>query len=612
MTINISKSTYFLIYILITIFLFIGFLLIKPRGWWDYALLIISIFPVVITASQDIYQKHISTDVFLLLAATIGIIAGQIEAITTVLIIMLIAKYVEGLVTRKTKQAALSLIKLMPQKVAIQTNDGEIYLDITMLKPDMLVIGKTGVQIPIDGIIVDGTASINESFLTGESIPKAKTINDLVFAGTFIEDGAVVIKTNNVGNDTLFGKISKMLEQAEKEKANIINVSNKAALIVVQILMIFCFIVWLITKDLNLLATILIFGSPIELTLITPLAILAATAAAFRHGILVKGSLALEKMAHVDTIIFDKTGTLTLGQLNVIGIESFTQNYNENDILKLAAMMEQRSGHVIAKAIINEAKNRNILVPKPDSYESITGHGIIATLDKETYLLGNEHFISAKEHGNIAIPDQYRLKTTDSYFYLSTKTSLLGRIKLRDTIRSEAKKVIKKLAQQGITKSILLSGDLQKVAEQVGQELNINEVHGEVEPHDKLSYIKNLQKQHKKIVMVGDGINDAPALAQADVGIAMGAMGMEPAIAAADIVLMANDLNNIIFIHRLAKKVIQLIKQNIFLGFGLIHVLGITLALMSLVSPIEAALFHAISDLLILLNSARLVKFAIK
>lgn len=599
-------------YIVSIILLFFITLFLKTYPYLAYAPLILSLIPILLSAIKDIAHKKISTDVFLILATIVGMLANQTQAITSVLLIMLVAKYVEELIEDKTKKAAQSLIKLMPTTIFIQTDEGEKNINIDDVKPGMQVLCKTGQQIAVDGTIIDGQANINESFLTGESVPKDKIVGNPVYAGTFVEDGAIVVMANHVGINTFFGKISKLLAEAEQHKATVIAVSNKAALIVVQLILIFAFFVWFFTRDLTLLATILVFGSPIELTLITPLAILAGTAAAFRHGILVKGSLALERFAHVDTIIFDKTGTLTMGEMNVVGVESFSTHHSENDILGLAAMIEKRSGHVLAKAILNEASKRNLHILDPERYESVTGHGVIATFLGKTYLLGSKHFTEAKEHGNIFIPEHLKSDSanpTDTFFYLSVDKTLLGRIRLRDCVRKDAQAVLQALARQGIQRTILLSGDLPTVATRIAKELGIHEAYGEVEPDKKLYFIKELQNKKHKVAMVGDGINDAPALSQADVGIAMGAMGMEPAIAAADIVLMSNDLSSLVFIHALSKKVMRLIKQNIFFGFALIHVIGISLALMGLVSPIQAALFHAVSDLLILLNSARLIKF---
>jgi len=581
---------------------------------WHKSLIIVSLVmafvPILWAALKDLKHRKITTEVFLILATAIGIWAGQIQAITVVLIIMLMAKYAESLIEEKTGQAVASLIKLIPAKVTIKEENRDKEIDIHELKAGMQAIIKTGEQIPADGIIIDGEASINESFLTGESAPITKRTGALVFAGTFVETGALLVKVEKVGASTQFGRISKLLEQAQVDKARIVTLSNRAAFFFVPILLAFIFIVWLITRDLTLVATLLVFGSPIELTLVTPLAVLAGAAASFRHGILIKGSRPLEQVSRIDTMVFDKTGTLTMGQPKLIRIEPIAPN-NEQDILLLAAILEKRSGHIMAKAIMDEAQARSLHVPEPQSYESVTGHGVIATYDGERYLLGSEHFIEAPEHGNISIPESLRASFNqgESYFYLARGQEIMGRIVIADTLRTEAEQTIKRLKHLGIKRLVLLSGDRARVAKEVGMRLGINEVYGEVDPALKLAMIKDMQKNGKIIAMVGDGINDAPALSQADVGIAMGASGMEPAILAADVVLMSNDLGGLVFVYALSRKVMRLIMQNIFIGFLFIHLLGITLAMYGLITPIQAAIFHAISDLIILANSARLIRF---
>ncbi len=602
----------YLAYVLLAAFLFFLTLTKKTPDYFIFAPFILAFIPICIDAIKDLFERKITTELFLILATIAAFAANEKQAITVVLLIMLIAKYFEGFIEEKTGKAIESLINLIPTKVTIKVGNQERVVALEEVQEGMTVIIKTGEQIAIDGVILDGQASINESFLTGESIPQEKSKSDQVFAGTFVQDGAIIILAQKVGESTNFGKISKLLEQAEQEKANIVTVSNKAALIIVQLLVAFIGLVWFFTGDLKLVSTLLVFGSPIELTLITPLAILAGTAAAFRYGILIKGSISLERFSSIDTLIFDKTGTLTIGQPQVVKVEVLHDSYTSNDILRLAAMMEKRSGHILAKAILKKAQEQNIEVPEPQSYESITGHGIDATYNNQKYLLGSKHFIEAPEHGNVHIPEDHSSEQGDlpyTIFYLSCGPILCGKLFLADTIRSDAQETINLLRRAGIKEIILLSGDRHEVAQHVAAQLGIDKAYGEIAPDEKLMVIKNLQKTGHRVAMTGDGINDAPALKQADVGIAMGAMGMEPAIQAAGIVLMSNRLEDIVFIHALSQKIMRLIKQNIFFGFVLIHLLGITLALFNLVSPIQAALFHAISDILILVNSARLIRF---
>ena len=304
--------------------------------------------------------------------------------------------------------------------------------------------------------------------------------------------------------------------------------------------MLFCIGAWLYTRDLSVVITLLIFGSPLELALVTPLTFLAAIVAAFRRGILIKSQAALEYLAYADTIVFDKTGTLTLGSPEVVSIVSLNDRFSEDDLVLIAAIAEKRSAHSVAKAITDYAQHRSLVVPDPDSYVSFTGHGITITYDDKQYMVGNRHFMEAEEHGNMAIPcasTQFEHMTT---FYVATEGSVIGEICLADRIRPDAASTISCLKESVCDRIFLLSGDKQGVAENVGKELGITFVYGQVMPAEKLIILKKMQQEGHTVVMVGDGINDAPALKQADVGIAMGGMGMEPAIAAADIVLMSS------------------------------------------------------------------------
>lgn len=605
----------FVAYMLVIAGLYLATLYVNNYAHLIFVPLVLAFIPILIDGIKDLLEKKITTEFFLIFATGIAVIADQKEAITAVLLIMMVAKYAETFIEEKTGRAIESLVRLIPTMATIQTEYHEKVVSLDQLKPGMNIVIKTGEQVPVDGIISDGQASINEAFLTGESSLQEKKTGDIVFAGTFVDAGSVVVVVQKVADDTYFGKISKLLAQAEDEKANIIAIANKAALVIVAVLIVFIAFVWAITGNLTLVATLLVFGSPIELTLITPLAVLAGTAAAFRCGILVKGSIALERFSSVDTLIFDKTGTLTMGEPTVVTIESADDNHTEQDVLKLAAIIEKRSGHVLAKAILKKAYEQNMVIPDPESYESITGHGVQAVYGGNYYQLGSQHFTQAPEHGNIFIPESFLLKNNNqavSYFYVACDKKLLGRIGVSDVIRVDAKETIQRLQESGIKNIILLSGDRLEVAQHIARQLGIQKAYGEIAPDQKLHIIKEFQQQGAKVAMVGDGINDAPALKQADVGIAMGAMGMQPAIEAADIVLTSNDLHGIVFVRQLSKKIMRLIMQNIFLGFVLIHLLGIILALLNMVTPIQAALFHAISDLLVLVNSAWLIRFSLK
>ena len=343
------------------------------------------------------------SEVFLVVAAIIGLFAHQEKAITTVLLIMLIAEYLQDLIKDRTEVALKSLLALMPRNVIVAKNNTEYEIPINQVELGDLVIIKTGKRIPVDGIIQLGVAAINESALTGESMLKEKGVGDFVYAGSFIEIGSIVVKTQKIAQDTLFARITSLIEHGQHNKATIATFADKVALYLIPSLLIGIGVVWLITGDAELVVTLLVFGSPLELSLVTPMAVLAGVAAAFRQGILVKGGLALERFSHVDTIVFDKTGTLTLGEPVVVSVDVLDSRYTHQEILKIAAIAEKRSDHVLAKAVLLRAQEEGIQIPDPEFYTSYIGHGVEIMYQGKRYFLGNKHFIEAAEHANIKI-----------------------------------------------------------------------------------------------------------------------------------------------------------------------------------------------------------------
>jgi heavy metal translocating P-type ATPase len=602
----------YVIYIL-TIIILDSIALYYPNTYFYLIPVSIVWLQMLVTALKMLKKKQIGTEFFLVFATIIALIGKQQHAIIIVLLLMLIAQYIELIIELRTKSALESLIHLIPSQVTLLQDDREKIVPLEQLTSGMDVMVKTGWRIPADGFIIQGHATINEAVLTGESMPVEKTLNDHVFAGTFVEAGSIIFKVQAVKQETLFGKMTALFAQAEQKKARITILTEKIAAIMIPTIITFIIGAWLITGNLNLVVTLLIFGSPLELSLVTPLTVLAGTVAAFRHGVLVRGGRALEQFAQIDTLIFDKTGTLTLGEPTVVNIVSYSPDYTTSDILKIAGIAEIRSDHVVSKAILKKAKELSIEIPQPENYASLVGHGVEISYKNKKYFLGNRHFIEASEHGHSPIPiDEHHDQQPHSHFYLASQGNVIGKISVMDTIRPDAKETIQKLKKSGIKQIILISGDRQAITNSIAKQLGITEAYGEAFPEQKLQLLDQLQQQGKLVGMVGDGINDVAALKQAHVGIAMGAMGMEPAIEAADIVLMTNDLSNIFFMRKLSQKVFKVIKENLLIGFFILHIIGLILTLMQLVDPIQAAFFHALSDILILLNASRLITFKIK
>lgn len=570
--------------------------------------LIFTWLPVLKSAFEEIKEKQIGSALFLSLATIVAIIGGEEKAAMLILLIILFADYFAGILEERTEHAIASLVGMIPDTVLVKQGESEVEYPLSKVTPGMIVVIKTGVRIPIDGTVILGQALVNQAPITGESklIEKVKGIP--VFAGSFVESGSVLVEVTKVGEETTFGKIKTLVEQAGKRKAKIQILAEKIAVILVPVMAIFIGLTYLFTRDLRLVITLLVFGSPIELAVITPMAILSCIAAAFKQGILVKSGSALERFGSVDTICFDKTGTLTVGEPRIVDITRLDKQHNKQDVIKMAAMAEKRSGHPLSKAVMQKAEEEKITVPDPKEYKSVEGHGVEVEYGGETISLGSKHFVM--EHGlkvkNVPVcPDD----ASHSSFYLVCGEKLCGMICVADAIRPDSKHIIERLRSQGIKKFILITGDNEAIAKSIAGNLGLTEYYANVFPDKKLEIIKKLQAEGHKVAMIGDGINDAPALKQADVGIAMGAMGMEPAIEASDIALMSNDLEKISILRDLSQKTYTIIKQNILFGMGGTHISGIVLAFLKLISPLQAAIFHFGPDFLILLNSVKLLRY---
>ncbi|MBA3954374.1 cation-translocating P-type ATPase [Candidatus Dependentiae bacterium] len=559
--------------------------------------------PLFWQAIKSAFKGIIGSDLFLSIATIVGLIGHEERAICIVLLIMALAEYIEYFIEERTTTAIESLVQLIPTDVRASIKGKEQRIPLASAHAGMIIIVYTGDRIPVDGSVTRGTAFVNESSLTGESTQKRKTIGDIVFAGTFIEEGSIEVEVEKVGTQTFFGKIQQLLENTQTGKSRIALLADRVAFILVPMLLLFIGLVWLYTGNIQLIVSLLVFGSPLELTLVTPLASLAGVTAAFKQGILVKGGKALERLAHIDTIIFDKTGTLTCGMPQIVRIDVIDAHYTQQDILLLAAIAEKHSGHVLARAILQKAHESGIVIPEPEHYSSKAGQGVEVIYKSKKYRLGSKHFIeqvvSVQEH------DEKAEDSTTSVVYLTCQDYLCGRIYIADLVRDDASSTIRKLHESGLD-VLLLSGDRHGAVEYTATTLGIKKYYSGLFPDEKLALIKKLQTHGHIVAMVGDGINDAPALKQADLGIALGGMGMEPAIEAADIVLLTNDLEAIYFVYTLAKKVLRTIKQNIFFGFILVHAVGMLLAFLGIISPVQAAIFHAVPDIAMVLNSLRL------
>ena len=566
------------------------------------------LYSLLKVAAEDLFkERKIGTEIFITIAVIISIVGKEYLAGSVVLMIILIAEYIASASGERARASIKELIGTVPKTAIVKKDNEEITVQIADLKIGDIVLVKAGEKIAVDGKVVAGEGTVNQAPITGESTPQEKTIGSDAFAGTIVELGALDIQMTKAGTDTVFARIIALVEEADAQQAPIEKFTDKVASWLIPIVFVFVAGVYYLTRDIKLVIALLIFTSPAELGLATPLVTIAAIARAAREGILIKGGKFLEELAKVNTIVFDKTGTLTIGSPTVNQFEIIDKNYDANTLVKLAASTDRRSSHPLAKSILTYADNLKIIYPEPESFDVIRGRGVAATVEGKTILLGNKEYMTeSKVSGQISTQNQ-----TDTALYLSVNGALAGIFYVSDAIRPAAKQMIEGLRKSGLSKIVMLTGDNEQTAAHVSKQIGITEFRANLLPEDKINIVKEYQKEGQKVAMVGDGINDSPALMQANVGIAMGAMGTEAAMEAADIVLMEDKLEKIARVRAISKKAFSTIKENIIFGVGIVHVIGITLVLLKILGPIQAAVIHLLPDTLVFLNSIKLLRIKI-
>lgn len=544
------------------------------------------------------------------------------ESAAMILALITLGKYLEKKSKGKTSEAITKLMDLAPKTATILRNNKEVIVPIEEVLKDDIVIVKPGESIPVDGVIIEGSSSIDQSAITGESIPVEKNIGDKVIAATINKNGYFKFKAEKVGDDTTLAQIISLVEDASSSKAPIAKLADKISGVFVPIVIsisIISTIVWLLVGksfefSLSIGIAVLVISCPCALGLATPVDIMVGTGKGAENGILIKSAEALETAHKIQTVVLDKTGTITEGKPKVTDIV-VNSNINKNELLKIAASIEKPSEHPLADAIVEKAKKENITLLDVDNFISITGKGIKAEINNKSYYAGN---LSLMKENNIdyskfekIINDLAKKGKTPLCF--SDDSILLGVIAVADTIKPTSKKAIEEFKNMGIN-IVMLTGDNKNTAEAIRKELNIDKVIAEVLPQDKEKEVRKIQESGKKVAMIGDGINDAPALARADVGIAIGA-GTDIAIESADIVLMKSDLLDGVTTIKLSKAVIKNIKENLFWAF-FYNAIGIPLAagvfyniLGWKLNPMFGAFAMSLSSVCVVSNALRLKLF---
>lgn len=551
--------------------------------------------------------SKISSALLISFAMFAAIAIGDLFAAGEVAFIMAIGEILEDMTTERAKKGLKKLISLAPTQGRKLVDGKEVMISAEEIKKDDVLRILPGEAIPVDGVIVAGETSVDQSVMTGESIPVDKVAGEAVYCGTINRFGAVDIRATKVGADSSLQKLIRMVQEAENNQAPMQRIADKCASWFVPAALLIAIITWGVTKDIVRAVTVLVVFCPCALVLATPTAIMAAIGQATKYGVIIKSGEALEKMGKADTIAFDKTGTLTFGRLEVSDIVSFDDAFSENELLAFTASAESKSEHPLGKAIIAYAEQQKVPLPESDHFKMESGKGICAEVAGRQLSCGNETFFA--ENG-IGIHE--RIRQTLESFRMQGKASVLvadqknclGVIALSDVLRPEAGAMAAKLHGMK-TEVLLLTGDNQKTADYFAKQVGIQQVHAGLLPEQKVETIKKLQENDRIVCMIGDGVNDAPALKTASVGVAMGSMGSDIAVEAADIALMSDDIAKLPYLKLLSDATVKTIKFSITLSMC-INLLAVTLSVLGILTPTTGALVHNAGSCFVVLIAALL------
>lgn len=596
----------------------IGFLagIVGNESFKDLMLIIataIASVPIFIKAFQALRMKAFSIDLLVSIAVIGALFIGEYTESAVVTFLFLFGDYLEMRTLEKTRSSLKELVDMAPQEATVMRANGQTeVIPVEDVEEGDRVVIRPGGKVPVDGEVVSGKASINEAAITGESVPAAKAVKDKVFSGTIVDNGYIEIIAEKVGDDTTFAKIIELVEEAQESKSKAEKFLDKFANIYTPSVVVLSLLVLLVTRDLHLAITFLVIACPGALVIGAPVSNVAGIGNGAKHGVLIKGGEIMDKFSKVDTLVFDKTGTLTKGQPEVTDIHTFN-NANRDKLLQLVAAAETISEHHLGQTIVKEATQRgmDLSAATIEDSEVIKGNGLIATVNGQSIAAGNRKLMEAQQ---IAIPQEAehyavsREKAGNSAIFVSLNGELAGLISIADQIRDDAKQALSQMRANGIKKIVMLTGDNRHTAEAVATELGLDEFHAELLPENKVAFVQQLKADGHQVAMAGDGINDAPAIATADIGLAMGEGGTDVSMETADVVLMADKLMQFSHAYSLSKATTRNMKQNILIAVGVVFVLLIGV-LMGNVHLAAGMFIHEASVLVVILNAMRLIGF---
>lgn len=593
---------------------FFSHFVLENVGLSEWSLIIASVFgitPIAIQAFQAMKVKVISIDVLVSIAAIGALFIQNYEESAIVTFLFLFGHYLEQRTLNQTRSAIKELTDMAPESALVQTEDGEFEeVDVDDVDEGDVLLVKTGAKVPVDGTVLTGEGHINEASITGESVPVTKTEGSEVFAGTILENGTIQIRADKVGEDTTFGKIIELVEEAQDSKSEAERFIDRFSKWYTPTVLVLAFIVWAMTQNVELAITILVLGCPGALVIGVPVSNVAGIGNGARNGVLLKGSEVINDFSKVDTIVFDKTGTLTVGNPEVAETEVYGDNVEK--AYSYLASVETESDHPLAKAVLQHTGTVE-LFPVEDT-DVVKGGGIVAQVDGHRIAVGNVALME-RENVQLSKKAQKDVKQFEKNGNSLVLTAVDGELKIlmgiRDQIRPGVKQDLQELKNLGVKDLVVLSGDNQGTVDRVARELNLTEAHGHMLPEDKAAYIEKLQQKGHTVAFVGDGVNDSPSLALADIGIAMGS-GTDVAIETSDVVLMNSNFSNLPHALGLVKATANNMKQNIVISVGVVLVLLTSVFFSEWMNMSIGMLVHEGSILVVIFNGMRLMKYKLK
>ena len=576
---------------------------------------VIAGYEIAILAYKSLVKRHtIGPAMLMCIACVASFIIGHPEEGAAVTFLYYIAEFLEDYAEYKSKRSIKALVEIAPDTARVKVGDKEEIKNVDDVEIGEIVIVKPGDKVPLDGEVISGSSSINQASITGESVPVLKQVGDDVFSGTVNEDGYLEIKVTTAAKDSVISKIVTLVKSSQLNRSETESLVEKVAKYYTPVMMVGAIIVALVPPFLfgqNLsdwvykALSLLVISCPCAFLISTPVGMVSSITSAARNGVIIKGSTYVEEMRNVKAVILDKTGTLTEGKLKLSDVEVLDDNYSTDDIVKIAASIESESSHPIAQAVVNYADENNISFEKVEDFKNVTGKGIIANIGGEQFYAANESLI---EGSSFDISQEEINKYSaegKTLIFVGNAQRVLGVITVSDKIRDNAPEVIADLRGKGV-KTFMLTGDNKLAAESVASEIGVDHFYANLMPEDKLNLLDTIRNKFGDVAMVGDGINDAPALARANIGIAMGAAGSDVAIETADVALMQDDISKLPYLFSLSHKTMGIIKQNITLAIA-IKLLCVILAIMGIITLMMSVGFGDLGlTLFVILNSFRI------